>query len=116
GVVLRLIFGSLFFWGAGLLSPKKYAKATPKDIVILLIVGMIFVYGYMWTLLEGLSYTTPISSSIFISLQPVFVYIYVYVSVPRRCHGAKSSVSSSVWAVRCCVCSPSIAVTWHQTR
>ena len=75
GVVLRLIFGSLFFWGAGLFSPKKYAKATPKDIVILLIVGMIFVFGYMWTLLEGLSYTTPISSSIFISLQPVFVYI-----------------------------------------
>lgn len=75
GVVLRLIFGSLFFWGVGLYSPKKYAKATPKDIVILLLVGMIFVFGYMWTLLEGLSYTTPISSSIFISLQPVFVYI-----------------------------------------
>lgn len=75
GVVIRLIFGSLFFWGVGLVSPKKYAPPTVKDKLILLGVGMVFVFGYMWTLLEGLSYTTPISSSIFISLQPVFVYI-----------------------------------------
>lgn len=75
GVVIRLIFGSIFFWIVDLFSPKKYAKPSAKDMVMLLIVGMIFVFGYMWTLLEGLSYTTPISSSIFISLQPVFVYI-----------------------------------------
>lgn len=75
GVVLRLGFGSLFFWIWGIFTRKKFPKPSKRDIFILFLVGVIFVFGYMWTLLEGLSYTTPISSSIFISLQPVWVYI-----------------------------------------
>lgn len=75
GVVLRLGFGSIFFWVWGFFTREKGEKATLKDMLILFGVGVIFVFGYMFTLLEGLSYTTPISSSIFISLQPVFVYI-----------------------------------------
>lgn len=75
GVVLRLCFGSLFFWIWGIFTRKKFPKPSKRDIFILFFVGVIFVFGYMWTLLEGLSYTTPISSSIFISLQPVWVYI-----------------------------------------
>lgn len=75
GVVLRLGFGSLFFWIWGIFAHKDFPKASVKDVLILFAVGVIFVFGYMWTLLEGLSYTTPISSSIFISLQPVWVYI-----------------------------------------
>lgn len=75
GVVLRLGFGSIFFWIWGFFTRGKYPAARLRDILILIGVGAIFVYGYMWTLLEGLSYTTPISSSIFISLQPVWVYI-----------------------------------------
>lgn len=75
GVVLRLGFGSAFFWVWGLFNKDKDQAASTRDKLILFGVGIIFVYGYMWTLLEGLSYTTPISSSIFISLQPVWVYI-----------------------------------------
>lgn len=75
GVVLRLGFGSIFFWIWGLFTRGKFPDPTKKDILILFGVGAIFVFGYMFTLLEGLTYTTPISSSIFISLQPVFVYI-----------------------------------------
>lgn len=75
GVVLRLGFGSLFFWIWGFFNRKKFPKASARDVITLFLVGVIFVFGYMWTLLEGLSYTTPISSSIFISLQPVWVYI-----------------------------------------
>ncbi|MDE6555986.1 MAG: DMT family transporter [Duncaniella sp.] len=75
GVVLRLGFGSLFFWVIGMFKHDKAPGASTRDIITLIGVGMFFVYGYMWTLLEGLSYTTPISSSIFISLQPVWVYI-----------------------------------------
>lgn len=75
GVVLRLAFGSLFFWIWGIFTHNKFPKASLKDILILFGVGVVFVFGYMWTLLEGLTYTTPISSSIFISLQPAFVYI-----------------------------------------
>lgn len=75
GVVLRLGFGSIFFWIWGIFTRNKFPKPTCRDVVSLFFVGVIFVFGYMWTLLEGLSYTTPISSSIFISLQPVWVYI-----------------------------------------
>lgn len=75
GVVLRLSFGSLFFWIWGIFGKDKGEKSTWKDNLTLFGVGVIFVFGYMWTLLLGLTYTTPISSSIFISLQPVWVYI-----------------------------------------
>ena len=75
GVVLRLGFGTLFFIVYELFVWKKFVLPKWKDTLILLLTGLVFVFGYMWSLLEGLSYTTPISSSIFISLQPVFVFI-----------------------------------------
>lgn len=75
GVVLRLGFGTLFFIIYECFVWKKFVRPSWKECIILLITGIVFVFGYMWALLAGLSYTTPISSSIFISLQPVFVYI-----------------------------------------
>lgn len=75
GVVFRLGFGTLFFIIYELFVWKKFQLPRLKDTILLLLTGVIFVFGYMWALLEGLSYTTPISSSIFISLQPVFVFI-----------------------------------------
>lgn len=75
GVFLRLGGGSLLFWLYGFIEKKKQPKISISDIIWLLLIGMICVFGYMWTLLEGLTYTTPISSSIFISLQPVWVFI-----------------------------------------
>ena len=75
GVALRLGFGTLFFWVWGLFTRHQGEQSSLRDRLTLLFVGMIFVFGYMWTLLEGLTYTTPLSSSIFISLQPVWVYI-----------------------------------------
>ena len=75
GVVLRLGFGALFFGIYELFVKKKFVLPKWKDSLILIAIGLVFVFGYMWALLEGLSYTTPISSSIFISLQPVFVFI-----------------------------------------
>lgn len=75
GVVLRLGFGTIFFCIFELFVWKKFTLPTWKDAAKLILAGLVFVFGYMWALLEGLSYTTPISSSIFISLQPVFVYV-----------------------------------------
>lgn len=75
GVVLRLGFGSLFFAVYELFVRKKFKLPNWKDTLILFVIGLVFVFGYMWALLEGLTYTTPISSSIFISLQPIFVFI-----------------------------------------
>ncbi len=75
GVVLRLGFGSLFFWILGWVRPDKTEKVTARDRILLLLTGIIAVFGYMYTLLIGLTYTTPISSSIFIALQATVVYI-----------------------------------------
>lgn len=75
GVVLRLGFGSLFFWIVGWVRPDKTEKVTTRDRLLLLLTGIIAVFGYMYTLLIGLTYTTPISSSIFIALQATVVYI-----------------------------------------
>lgn len=75
GVVLRLTAGTMLFWIYGFFDRKNSPTITLRDKISLFLVGCIFVFGYMITLLEGLSYTTPISSSIFISLQPVWVFI-----------------------------------------
>lgn len=75
GVVIRLGFGSLFFWVLGWIRPSKTEKVTMRDRGLLLLTGIIAVFGYMYTLLLGLTYTTPISSSIFIALQATVVYI-----------------------------------------
>ncbi|MDE6717247.1 MAG: DMT family transporter [Muribaculaceae bacterium] len=75
GVVLRLGFGSLFFWVLGWIRPNKTEQVTWRDRGLLLLTGIIAVFGYMYTLLIGLTYTTPISSSIFIALQATVVYI-----------------------------------------
>ena len=71
GVVLRLGFGALFFGIYEIFVRKHFQLPSWKHAAILFLAGLIFVFGYMWALLEGLTYTTPISSSIFISLQPV---------------------------------------------
>lgn len=75
GVVLRLGAGTILFLIYQLIVGKKYPFPKIKDTLLLIATGLCFVFGYMWTLLEGLTYTTPISSSIFISLQPTFVFI-----------------------------------------
>lgn len=75
GVVLRLGVGTALFWVLGLIRKDKTEVITWKDRGLLFLTGLLVVFGYMWALLEGLTYTTPISSSIFISLQPVFTFI-----------------------------------------
>ncbi len=75
GVVLRLVFGSLFFWVLGWVKPDKTENVTARDRVLLLITGAVVVFGYMYTLLMGLTYTTPVSSSIFLGLQASCVYL-----------------------------------------
>ncbi len=75
GVVLRLGFGSIFFWILGWVHPVKEQPITWRDRWLLLLAGVLFVFGFMYTFLIGLTYTTPISSSIFICLQAAVVYL-----------------------------------------
>lgn len=75
GVMLRLAAGTIFFWIWGIFTRREATRASWALKIKCLILGAVCVFGYMFTLLEGLTYTTPISSSIFISLQPVWVFL-----------------------------------------
>lgn len=79
GVFLRLSLGSVLLWIFGWFPKGRNYVKTPgpniRERLQLMAIGALLVFGYMWTLLEGLVYTTPVSSSIFISMQPVWVYI-----------------------------------------
>ncbi len=87
GVLLRLTGGTILFflWGQYMnhRDPSR-PKASVRDRLWLFAIGIVMVYGYMWALLEGLTYTTPISSSIFISLQPAWVFIICLIMRTER--------------------------------
>lgn len=75
GVFLRVGFAAGFFWLIGLFKRHDCAPSTVRQRLGLLALGFICVFGYMFFLLKGLTYTTPVSSSIFICLQPVCVFV-----------------------------------------
>lgn len=72
-VSFRLMFGAIAFWIIGLFFKKGISTIKQKVELILLGVCM---YAFMLLYLLGLSMTTPVSSSIFVSLQPVWVFIF----------------------------------------
>lgn len=73
GVTLRCVFAAVAFWIIGMFT--KPETSTGKDKIILFLLGAFCIYGFMFFYLVGLSKTTPISSSIFSSLQPIWVFI-----------------------------------------
>ncbi len=84
GVLLRLSFGTVAFWASGLFSRKDTTPITWRQRLMLLAIGAFCMFGYMFCLLEGLTYTTPISSSIFISMQPVWVFLICVIFLSEK--------------------------------
>ncbi len=72
GVTIRCVFAAIAFWIIGAFS--KPEESTARDKVLLFLLGAIGIYGYMFFYLVGLSKTTPVSSSIFTSMQPIWVF------------------------------------------
>lgn len=73
GVTLRCTFAAAAFWIIGLFVKRDHS--TTKDKIYLFLIGALAIYGFMFLYLLGLSKTTPVSSSIFTSLQPIWVFI-----------------------------------------
>lgn len=73
GVTFRCVFGALAFWIIGFFS--KPEKSTPKEKLLLFLLGALGIYGFQFFYLTGISKTTPISSSIFTSLEPIWVFV-----------------------------------------
>ena len=73
GVALRCVFAAVAFWIISFFVPSEHS--TGKQKVQIFLLGALGVYGYMCLYLVGLSKTTPVSSSIFSTLQPVWVFL-----------------------------------------
>lgn len=77
GVTIRCTFAAVAFWVIGWFA--KPETSTRKDKVYLFLLGALGIYSFMFFYLIGLSKTTPVSSSIFTSLQPIWVFLIAVV-------------------------------------
>lgn len=73
GVMFRCVFGAIAFWLISLFW--KQEKTTTKQKINLFLLGAIGFYGFLVFYLIGVSKTTPVSSSLFSSLQPIWVFV-----------------------------------------
>lgn len=73
GVTIRLVFGTAAFWLIDIFC--KPENSTTRQKWQLFALGALGIYGYMFFYLMGISKTTPVSSSIFVSLEPIWVFI-----------------------------------------
>lgn len=73
GVTVRCVFASLVFWIIGFFL--RTGPVATKEKWQMFWLGALGVFGYMYLYQIGLSMTTPVSCSIFTSLQPIWVFI-----------------------------------------
>ena len=73
GVTFRLVFGAAAFWLIDIFC--KPEDSTTRQRWQLFLLGALGMYGYMFFYLLGISMTTPVSSSIFVSLEPIWVFV-----------------------------------------
>lgn len=70
GVTIRCVFAAVAFWLTGCFI--KEAAVTRKQRIMLFCLGAFGLYGFMFCYLLGISKTTPVSSAIFNSMQPIY--------------------------------------------
>lgn len=73
GVTVRCVFAAVAFWITGWFV--KEAPATRRQRIGLFCLGAFGLYGFMFCYLLGISKTTPVSSAIFNSMQPIWVFL-----------------------------------------
>ena len=100
GATIRCTFAAVAFWIIGWFAPPE-EKTSRKDKWFLL--GALGLYGFMFLYLIGLSKTTPVSSSIFTSLQPIWVFLIMIFFYHEKATGSKI-VGISIALVGALVC------------
>lgn len=82
----RLLFGALVFWVVGCFF--KAEQVERKDLVILLLGGLLGFLGTQIAFAQSLKYTTPVVFSLLMALTPVSVLllasVFLQESVPKR--------------------------------
>lgn len=82
GATFRCCFAAVAFWAIGGFMKPEHPAGREKLWLFLL--GAFGLYGFMFMYLVGLSKTTPVSSSIFSSLQPIWVFLLMVVFYKER--------------------------------
>lgn len=72
-VTLRLLFGAVVFWVISIFS--KPETVNWKDILMLVALGAVGIFGYMSLYSLSISYTTPVNFAIFNAMQPLWVIV-----------------------------------------
>lgn len=81
--LLQVLAAAIFFIPFALFSKHTY-RITLRDAGNILLVALLIVYGWMYLLVWGSSYTTPIDASTIATLGPAFTLITDHVMHPRR--------------------------------
>ena len=102
GATIRCTFAAVAFWIIGWFAPPE-EKTSRKDKCLLFLLGALGLYGFMFLYLIGLSKTTPVSSSIFTSLQPIWVFLIMIFFYHEKATGSKI-VGISIALVGALVC------------
>ena len=86
--MLQVLSAAVFFIPFALFSRYSY-RITWRDAGNILIVTLLIVYGWMYMLLWGSSYTTPIDASVIATLGPAFTLIMDHLMHPRKYIGTR---------------------------
>ena len=81
--MLQVLSAGIFFIPFALFSKQSF-RITWRDAGNILIVTLLIVYGWMYMLLWGSSYTTPIDASIIATLGPAFTLIMDHLMHPHK--------------------------------
>ena len=81
--MLQVLAGAVFFIPFAIFSHYSY-RITWRDFRNILIVTLLIIYGWLYMLLWGSSYTTPIDASVISTLGPAFTLITDHIMHPRR--------------------------------
>lgn len=95
----RMIFGALVFWGIGAFLRRE--KVRGKDLLIVLLGGLIGFMGTQLLFSQSLRYTSPVIFALLMALTPVVVlllsFIFMKETIPfRKVIGIGMSVSGAV--------------------
>lgn len=81
--MLQVLSAAIFFIPFALFSRDAY-RIPWRDAGNILLVALLVIYGWMYLLLWGSSYTTPIDSSVIATLGPAFTLITDHILHPRK--------------------------------
>lgn len=110
--MLQVLAASIFFIPFALFSKQSY-RIPLRDFGNILIVTVLIVYGWMFMLLWGASYTSPIDASTISTLGPVFTILTGHFLLRERTlRGHAVSVWCWVSQVRLSSCSTR-GFGWH---